>query len=278
MSIKGSSIVDNQSSAQSFQEIGGSNASMSIVYSIACQKGGVGKTSASISVSAGLARQGKRVLLIDLDSQANSSKVLLADYPEIKKEETVYATILKRNPLPVHATSVPNLELVPSHILVSDTDMELTTAIDHREARLRNQLEKVRDRYDYIFIDCPPALNWLTINALTASDYVLIVVEPGYFELESTIQNGKTIKEVQDLFNPALKMRGFLFNKSDGTINTRTSLQLLRQTYPDHVFRTIIPRSVDLKDASFNKQDIFSYNTQCKAAEAFNRLIEEVFA
>ena len=192
--------------------------------------------------------------------------------------DTYNVTILHRSPLPIHETQVPNLEVVPSHILVSETDMELTTAIDHREARLKLQLEKVKDRYDYIFIDCPPALNWLTINAFTASDYVLVVVEPGYFELESTVQIGKTIKEVQDLFNPALKMRGFLFNKSDGTLNTRNSLQLLRQTYPEHVFRTVIPRNIDLKDASFAKKDIFAFNPRSKAAEAFQRLIEEAFA
>ncbi len=156
--------------------------------------------------------------------------------------------------------------------------MELTTAIDHREARLKVQLDKVREHYDFVFIDCPPALNWLTINAFTASDFVLVVVEPGYFELESTIQIGKTIKEVQDLFTPALTMRGFLFNKSDATINTRTSLKVLRQTYPEHVLTTVIPRSVDVKDASFNKQDIFSHNPHSKAAEAYLRLIEEVFA
>jgi chromosome partitioning protein len=212
-----------------------------------------------------------------MDSQANSSKVLLSHYPEIKKGQTVYTTILESEPLAIHQTAIPNLAIVPSHILLADTDMVLTTALDHREARLKTQLDKVKTDYDFIFIDCPPALSWLTINALTASDYVLVVVEPGYFELESTVQIGKTIREVQDMFNPGLQMRGFLFNKSDGTISTRTSLKLLRQAYPEHVLETIIPRNVDLKDASFNKQDIFAYNPHSKAAEAFQRLIEEVF-
>jgi chromosome partitioning protein len=251
---------------------------MSSTYSIACQKGGVGKTSTAISISAGLARHGKRVLLIDIDSQANASKVLLAHYPQLKKEETVYATILKRQPLPLHPSTVPHLTVVPSHILLSETDMELTAAIDHREARLKTQLDKIKDQYDFVFIDCPPALNWLTINAFTASDHVLVVVEPGYFELESTVQIGKTINEVRDLFNTRLALRGFVFNKSDGTNNTRESLKLLRQAYPDHVLNTIIPRNVDLKDASFNKQDIFAFSPHSKAADAYRRLIEEVFA
>src|SRR5215213_4465208 len=117
---------------------------MNHVYSIASQKGGTGKSSTSISLAAGLARLGKKVLLIDIDSQANSSKVLLPQYQELKKEQTLYATILKRQPLPIHQTSVPGLDVVPSHILLSETDMELTTAIDHREARLRDQLDQVK--------------------------------------------------------------------------------------------------------------------------------------
>jgi chromosome partitioning protein len=247
------------------------------VYSIASQKGGTGKSSSSISLSAGLARLGKKVLLIDIDSQANSSKVLLPQYQDLKKEQTLYATILGRQPLPIHSTSVPGLDVVPSHILLSETDMELTTAIDHREARLRDQLDQVKDAYEYVFIDCPPALSWLTINAFTASDFVVVVISPGYFELESTIQIGKTIKEVQEFFNPALQMRGFLFTMSDPTLNTKTSLTVLRQTYPDLVFNTIIPKNVDLRDASFNRQDIFAFNAQSKAAQAYSRLIEEVF-
>jgi chromosome partitioning protein len=251
---------------------------MTQVYSIACQKGGVGKTSTAISLAAGLARKGHRILLVDMDSQANASKVLLKSYQQLKKEETVYSTILKHQPLSIHPTSIDTLSIVPSHILLSDADVELTTAIDHRESRLRNQLDRVRGQYDLVLIDCPPALNWLTINAFTASDFVLVVVEPGYFELESTVQIGKTISEVKELFNSGLKMRGFVFNKSDGTNNTRESLKVLRQAYPDHVLTTVIPRNVDLKDASFNRQDIFAYSPNSKAADAYRRLIEEVFA
>src|SRR5215211_1807109 len=249
-----------------------------MVISVASQKGGTGKSSTSISLGAGLARvYDKRVLLIDIDSQANSSKVLIPNYPELKKEQTLFTTILERKPLPIHRTYVPNLDIVPSHILLSNTDVELTTAKDHREARLKAHLDQVKDAYDYVLIDCPPALSWLTINAFTASDKVLVVVSPGYFELDSTIQIGKTIKEVQDYFNSGLKMRGFLFNMSDGTLNTRTSLKVLRQTYPDHVLNTIIPRNVDLKNAHFNKKDIFTHAPHSKAAEAYQRLIDEMF-
>jgi len=248
-----------------------------MIYSIASQKGGTGKTSTSISLAAGLARRGKRVLLIDTDSQANSSKVLLPDYPNLKKHDTVYVTILERKPLPVRSTAIPGLDIAASHILLSNTDIELTTAKDHREARLKVQLDKIKANYDHIFIDCPPALSWLTINAFTASDEVLVVVAPGYFELDSIVQISKTIEEVQEYFNPYLKLRGYLFTMSDPTVNSKTSLKILRQTYTDSVFDTIIPRNTDLRDAHFNKQDIFSFNPIAKSAEAYDRLIEELF-
>ena len=251
---------------------------MTQVYAIASQKGGTGKTSTSISIAAGLARKGKKVLLVDVDSQANASKVLIPDYQKaIKKEDTIYRTIIQRQSLPVRPTDVPNLAIIPSHILLSETDVQLTTAIDHREGRLKTQLDKVKDGYDYVIMDCPPALSWLTINAFTAADQIIVVISPGYFELESTIQIVRTIKEVQEYFNPALNLRGFLFTMSDPTVNSRTSLKLLRQTYPDSVLNTIIPRNVDLKDASFNKKDIFAHKPRCAAAEAYQRLIQEVF-
>src|SRR5262245_30799331 len=172
-----------------------------MIYAIASQKGGTGKTSTTISLAAGLARRSRRVLLVDIDSQANSSKVLLSNYQELKRNETLCVTILERKPLAVRPTALPGLEIVPSHILLSNTDIELTTAKDHREARLKQQLDKLKANYDYIFIDCPPALSWLTINAFTASDEVIVVVAPGYFELDSIVQISKTIEEVQEYFN-----------------------------------------------------------------------------
>lgn len=248
-----------------------------MVISIASQKGGTGKTSSSISLAAGLARRGQRVLLVDVDSQANSSKVLLPNYQELTQHQTIYTTILDRKPLPLHATAVPNLSVVPSHILLSNTDIALTTAIDHREARLRHQLDKIKGVYDFVVIDCPPTLSWLTINAFTASDNVIVVVAPGYFELDSVVQISKTIDEVREYFNPGFSLLGFLFTMSDQTINTATSLQLLRQTYTGKVLRTIIPRNVDIRDAHFNKQDIFAFNPQAKAAQAYSTLIQELF-
>jgi len=235
-----------------------------MILSIASQKGGTGKTTTSISLSAGLARKGKKVLLIDVDSQANSSKVLLPNYLTISVAETVYRTILERKPLAIHKTEVPNLDIVPSHILLSNTDVELTTAKDHRVARLKRELDTVKSKYDFIFIDCPPALSWLTLNAFTASDRVIVVVSPGYFEMDSIAQISKTIAEVREYFNTSLQLAGLLFTMSDPTINTSNSLNILRQMYDSSLLETIIPRNTDLRDAHFQKQDIFGFNPHAK--------------
>jgi chromosome partitioning protein len=248
-----------------------------MVISIASQKGGTGKTSTSISLAAGLARKGKKVLLVDIDSQANSSKVLLRNYLEIPKDQTIFSTILDRKALVVHSTHIPNLSIVPSHILLSNTDIELTTAKDHRESRLKSELDKVKSNYDYVVIDNPPALGWLTLNSFTASDKVLVVVSPGYFELDSLVQLSKTLDEVREYFNPTLALLGYLFTMSEPTINSSVSLQILRQTYTGKVLKTVIPRNTDLRDAHFQKQDIFSFNSRAKAALAYDKLIRELF-
>jgi chromosome partitioning protein len=248
-----------------------------MIIAIASQKGGVGKTSSSISLAAGLARKDKKVLLIDIDSQANSSKVLLPDYQDIPSDRTIFTTIVDQKPLPVLQSQVPNLTVVPSHILLSETDVRLTTALDHREGRLKRALDQIKDDYDYVFIDCPPSLSWLTLNAFTAADKVLVVVAPGYFELDSIVQISKTINQVREWFNPNLQLAGFLFTMSDPTINSKTSLEILRKTYTDSVFDVVIPRNTDLRDAHFNKQDVFTFNLKSPAARAYSKLITELF-
>lgn len=248
-----------------------------MTIAIASQKGGTGKSTTAITLAAGLGRSGKKVLLIDLDSQANASKTLLPQYQSIPKEETLYITILERKPLVVHQTSIPNVSVVPSHILLSNTDIELTTAKDHREARLKRKLDEVKSEYDYVIIDCPPALSWLTLNGMTAADGVLVVVSPGYFELDSLVQLNKSMAEVREFFNPNLKLLGYLFTMSDPTINSKTSLKLLRQAYTDDVFTTVVPRNTDIRDSHFQKQDIFEFSPKSKSAVAYNRLIKELF-
>jgi chromosome partitioning protein len=248
-----------------------------MIIAVASQKGGVGKTSSSISLAAGIARKGKRVLLIDIDPQANSSKVLLPNYTQFKETQTIHNTILERLPLPIHQTELANLAIVPSHILLSNTDVELTTALDHREERLKRELDVIKDQYDFVFIDCPPTLSWLTINALTAADKAIITVSPGYFELDSIVQMSKTVREVRELFNNHLEIAEFLFTMSDPTVNSKTSLQILRQTYTGSVFNTIIPRNTDLRDAHFQRRDVFTYAPNSAAAQAYDKLIAELF-
>src|SRR5690606_21887195 len=194
----------------------------------------------------------------------------------LKENQTIYQTILKKKPIPLLPSHIPNLSVVASHILLSETDVELTMAMDHREARLKTRLDEIKDQFDHVIIDCPPALGWLTVNAFTASDQILIVVSPGYFELDSIVQISKSIEQVRHYFNPQLMIAGILFTMSDPTINTKTSLKILRQTYTQDVLNTIIPRNTEMRDAHFNKQDIFSFNPHSKSAEAYSRLIQEL--
>jgi chromosome partitioning protein len=247
-----------------------------MVIAIASQKGGVGKTTTAISISAGVARKGQKVLLVDVDPQANSSKVLLPNYSQVRMEDTTFAPIIKRDPIPYFPTHVPGLHIAPSHILLSEATLALTVAKDHREARLKNQLDQIKEDYDHVFIDCPPSLDWLTLNAFTAADRIVVVVSPGFFELDSLVQLGKVVEEVKEYYNPHLELWGFLYTMSDPTISSRESLKILRQTYTDLVFKTVIPRNVDLRDASFQQKDIFDFNQKAKGAEAYDKLISEM--
>lgn len=247
-----------------------------MILSVASQKGGVGKSSTAISLAAWAAKQGKRTLLIDIDSQANSSKVLIPQYEKIKKDDSTWSTIVGRKPLPIFPSSISGVHISPSHILLSEADMSLYGALDHREERLMRGLEPFSTDYDVVIIDTPPNLGWNTLNALTCSDKVLIPVSPGYFELDSLVQITKLIDEVVENFNPRLQVAGIVFNMADMTVSSRESLKLLRQAYTDNVCSTIIHRAVAVRDASFNHQDVFSYDPQSKAADDYDRLAQEI--
>lgn len=249
-----------------------------MVTAISSQKGGTGKTTTTLALATGLAKRGKKVLVVDMDSQANSSKILIPDYEKfIGSQNTICEVILeKRLEMPVHASKIQNVDVIPSHILLSEADIVLTAAMDHRESRLRRALELIQDNYDYIFIDCPPSISWLTMNALTASDEVITVISPGYFELDSIKQILKTIELVRHDFNPKLIWRGILFNMSAPDNNSKTSLRVIRQTF-DNVFKTVIPRNAAMKDAHLSKMSIFDYDPTSKSAEAYDRLITEIY-
>jgi len=248
---------------------------MAIITAVASQKGGVAKTTTSINLSSGLARTGNKVLVIDIDPQANSSRVLLHSYSDLRKDETIWNTVINNQPLRVYPTEVANLHVVVSSILLSNADIDLQSVFK-REERLKIHLDQIKHEYDYVFIDCPPWLSWLTYNALIAADKVLVPVSPGAFELESIIQINKTIYEIQQI-NTSLKIAGYLFTMADNTTNSRVSLKILRQTYPEYTLNNIIPKNVDARDASTAKVDIFTYNSKAVAAEAYQRVIEEVY-
>lgn len=247
-----------------------------MIISIASQKGGVAKTSSAISISAGIAYKNKKTLLIDMDSQANTSKVLIPHYLDLRPENTIYNTIINKEPLPIHQTAVSKLDIVPSHIFLSKADTSLAAEID-RHSRLKKQLQTVKKNYEYIFLDCPPTIGFLTINALVASDEVIIVTAPGFFELDSLKQFSETVGIVQEEYNPLLKLKGILFCKSMPTVESRDSLAMLRQAYGKFVFHTIIPMNVALKEAHFNRKDIFSYDPNSRAAQEYARFINEAF-
>ncbi len=249
---------------------------MTIVTAVASQKGGVAKSTSAINLSAGLARKGKKVLLIDVDPQSNSSRVLLKNYLNLKRDETLYHTIINNKPLIIYPTPIDNLMIAPSHILLSNADIDLNNAFK-REERLKTHLDKIKSDFDFVFLDCPPSLNWLTYNALAAADKIIVPVSPGFFELESINQINKTISEIQSQINPNLRIAGYLFTISDNTTGSKVSLKVLRQTFPEYVLNNIIPKNVDARDASAAKMDIFGFNPKAVAAEAYTRVIEEVY-
>ena len=195
----------------------------------------------------------------------------------LKKIKPSTAPLLSGFLSTIHPTHVHHLNIVAAHILLSSTDVELTVAKDHREARLKREVDTIKGSYDFIFIDCPPALGWLTLNALTASDKVIVVVSPGYFEVEAIDQIADTIRETKTDYNPKLELIGLLFTMTDQTINTSTSLSILKQMYPTILLPRHIPRNTDIRDAHYNHQDIFSFNPKAYAAIAYEKLIDELF-
>ncbi len=255
---------------------------MGKVISLVNQKGGVGKTTTSINLSSSLGHLGKRVLLIDLDPQSNSTTGLGVNKLEITKSSynvimgtaNIEDTIIK--------TPYKNLSVVPSHISLAGTDIELVqksmVQSDLKISdQLKKQIDRIRDRYDYIIIDCPPNLGLLTTNALAASNSVLIPVQCEYYALEGVTQLLNTIILTQTKINPGLDIEGVLLTMLDG--RTLLGLQVveeLRKFFKDKVFDTIIPRLVRLVEAPSHGKPIIEYDPKCKGALAYLNLAKEV--
>ena len=245
-------------------------------YSNRQSKGGVGKTTTAINLSASLASLGKRVLALDMDPQGNMTSGLGVDKDGVEK--TVYDLIIGNVGIEecICENVLENLDVLPSNINLSAAEIELI-GIDNKEYLLKEEVDKVKDRYDYIIIDCPPALSMLTINAMTTSDSVLVPIQCEYYALEGLSQLIHTIELVQERLNSTLEIEGVVFTMYDA--RTNLSLQVVenvKDNLNQTIYKTIIPRNIRLAEAPSYGMPITLYDPKSTGAESYMLLAEEV--
>lgn len=249
---------------------------MGRIIAIANQKGGVGKSTTAINLSACLAETGKKVLTIDIDPQGNTTSGLGID--KNAAETTLYELLLGETDLEqcVIKNVVENLDLIPSNMNLSGAEIELV-GIEEREYILRNAIRRVKDVYDYIVMDCPPSLSMLTINALTAADSVLVPIQCEYYALEGLSQLIHTIELVQDRLNENLKIEGVVFTMYDARTNLSLEVvENVKENLNQNIYKTIIPRNVRLAEAPSYGLPINFYDSKSTGAESYRLLAEEV--
>lgn len=251
---------------------------MGKIIAIANQKGGVGKTSTAINLSAGLAEKGKKVLLVDLDSQSNAtsgsgiekSSVEKGTYEVLSGEATLEECV--RN------TAFDNFFVIPSSVDLAAAEIELLDVEDRNEY-LKNALEPIKNQYDFIIIDCPPSLNMLTINAMTAADSVIVPIQCEYYALEGLSQLLQTIKLVKERLNPELEIEGLLFTMYDGRV--RLSGQVVsnvKHNLDERIFKTVIPRNIRIAEAPSHGKPVMHYARFCSGTRAYRNLSKELIA
>lgn len=243
---------------------------------VANQKGGVGKSTTAINLSACLAEKGKKVLTIDMDPQGNTTSGLGVDKNSV--DNTLYELLVSQANVEdtVVKDVVENVDLIPSNVNLSGAEIELV-GIDNKEYILKEILEKIKDNYDYIIIDCPPSLNMLTINALAAANSVLVPIQCEYYALEGLSQLIHTIDLVKDRLNNQLEIEGVVFTMYDA--RTNLSLQVVenvKDNLQQNIYKTIIPRNVRLAEAPSYGQPITIYDSKSTGAESYRMLAEEV--
>lgn len=248
---------------------------MSKVIAVFNQKGGVGKTTTNVNLSASIGKIGKKVLVLDLDPQGNTTSGYGIDKSSL--ESTIYEVMLDGLDIKeaILNTEFENIDIIASATELSGAEIELIT-MENREFILKNAIESVRDEYDYIFIDCPPSLGMLTINSLTAVDSVLIPIQCEYYALEGVSQLMETIKLVKSKLNPNLDIQGVVLSMFDGRANL--SIQVVEEVkkyFKGSVYTTLIPRNVRLAEAPSHGKPAIYYDNRCKGSEAYMDLAEE---
>lgn len=249
---------------------------MGRIIAIANQKGGVGKTTTAINLSACLAEKGKKVLSIDMDPQGNMTSGLGVDKDSVEK--TVYDLIIGEAQIEeiICKDVLENLDVLPTNIDLSAAEIELI-GIDNKEYIIKNEVDKVKDNYDFVIIDCPPSLSMLTINAMTTADSVLVPIQCEYYALEGLSQLIHTIELVKERLNSNLEIEGVVFTMYDA--RTNLSLQVVenvKDNLNQNIYKTIIPRNIRLAEAPSYGMPINQYDSKSSGAESYRLLADEV--